>query len=215
MFSHWCMNFIFVWVTPAFFMVLYEYDTPRYNLWSRAIPYILLLSLPFTGVYYLIYPTIRPFALYGYITIIATYMMCRVYWVNLPKAVSISAIACVLSSYYWELPWLVRNAVLVGYENDWILHLLGLVFLWFLVKFVGFKKTWGVAGRLLAVLALSTWYMIFTGIPPGASSARMWNGWGFMAIRTMSTATVMLSLDLEKQGGHGAVRRTSEKRSTQ
>lgn len=195
MLSWGVLVFIAIWVSPPFFMVLYHYDTAKYNWINTLIPVSLLFS-PISFIYAVRNPVFRLFFLYIYSTMFLTFFTRIYYNYNLTRALSVSAMSCLLASYYWEVPWLIRNAVIVGFETDWFLHLFGGFFVWFLYKNVGFKNSWKTGLALIFALGLSAYYMFYSQIPPFVTDALVWNSKEFIFIRLVSIISIYFSLNL-------------------
>jgi len=201
------LNFIIIWVIPGYLMVLIKYDTPRFNKYSKYVPYVLLGLLPVMGPLYYQNPLKRLLIFYGYMVSILTYIITKLYKKNFVWALSVSGITCLVSSYLWELPWLVRNALVTGFEPDWVLHFIGLFFVWYVSSNIGFKKTMLSKIVVIIFLGVSTLFMIQTGMGPYAASdvdkvvenAYVWNSNGFMFIRSLSILSVLQSLDLKNK----------------
>lgn len=205
------LYFILIWVSPGLFMVLFQYPTRKYDGYVGLFLIMSILIIPLSVLVYGIYPPTRLLLMYVCATSYLTYIINRVFDYPLPQAFSLSSMACLLSSFYWELPWLIRNAIIVGWEDDWIIHSLGLFFLWFLIKAVGFKKEVKSIFILLIVLAVSTVWMLYTNLPPGLNDPLIWNNYPFMAIRISSIIAVVKSLNLVKQDGHVIVLEITKK----
>jgi len=198
------LYFILLWVVPGYLMVLIKYDTPRFNAYSKYIPYLLLVVMPVAGPLYYSNPLRRLLIFYGYMVSILSFTLTSLYKKNLVWAFSVSGITCLISSYLWEFPWLVRNAIVKGPEPDWVLHFMGLFFVWYVASNIGFKKDNRTKGVVVGFLIVATLFMISTGMGPYSASdvteavenAYVWNSNGFMFIRTLSIFTVFQSLDL-------------------
>jgi len=204
MLSFTVLYFILLWVVPGYLMVLIKYDTPRFNGYSKYIPLLLFVFMPFAGNLYYANPVRRLLIFYGYMVSILTYTLTKFYGKNLVWAFSVSGITCLVSSYLWELPWLLRNAFVTGPEPDWVLHFMGLFFVWYVASNIGFKKDRDSKIVIVLFLIVSTLFMIYTGYGVGYASdksafienAYVWNSNGFMFIRALSILTVLQSLDI-------------------
>ena len=177
-------------------MVLLKYDTPKFNRLTKFIPLFLMMVMPFAGPLYYSEPMQRLIIFYSYMFMILSYMLATFYQFNLVKAVSVGGLICVLSSYLWELPWLVKNAIVIGWEDAWILHLMGLFYFWYMKNAIGFKKDYPTKLMIALFLVLSTWFMFYTGIGPNFYDAVVWNSNSFMYIRITSIFVVFQSLVL-------------------
>jgi len=196
MLSYPVLYFILIWVGPGFLMVLFKYDTPKFNGLTKFIPLGLMMGIPVAAPLYYSEPMRRLIILYSYMFLILSYMIATFYQFNLVKAVSVGGLICVLSSYLWEVPWLVKNAVVVGWEDDWILHLMGLFYYWYIRDAIGFKKDYPTKLMIALFLGFSTWYMFYTGIGPNVYDAMVWNANNFMYLRIASIFVVFQSLVL-------------------
>ncbi len=190
------LYFILLWVCPGILMVLLKYDTPKFNRLTKFIPIFLVVCMPVIGPLYYSEPLQRLIILYSYMFLILSYTLATFHQFNLVKAVSIGGLICVLSSYLWELPWLFKNAVVVGWEPDWVLHLMGLFYFWYMKDTIGFKKGYPTKLMIALFLGISTWYMFYTGIGPNVYDAVVWNANNFMYIRIISIFVVFQSLVL-------------------
>lgn len=196
MLSQQVLYFILIWIGPVFLMVLFDYDTPKFNKLTIYIPFILMVLLPIVGPYYFSNPVNRLIILYGYMFMLVTFVMSYFYGNNLVWSISVGGLTCILSSYLWEIPWLIKNAVVTGFETDWILHLAGIFYFWFIKNRIGFKQDKTIKIMIGTFLALSTWYMFYTGIGPQIYDAVIWNANTFMFIRALSIFVVFHSLEI-------------------
>ena len=196
MLSEQVLYFIFLWIGPVFLMVLLDYDTPRFNKLTIYIPLFLMCLLPITGPLYFANPMRRLLVFYGYMFMLVTFVMSYFYGNNLIWSLSVGGLTCIVSSYLWEVPWLIKNAIVTGFETDWILHLAGVFFFWFLKDKIGFKQEKTIKIMIATFLAFSTWHMFYTGIGPKMYESVIWNGNDFMFIRAVSIFVVFHSLKL-------------------
>ena len=94
---------------------------------------------------------------------------------NLFRALSASFMIVFAGSFYWEIPYLVRNAALVGFEWDWIVHVIGIIPILFIRDYIG----WNLTRRNVALLGvgvlISLCAMWIMPIAPGTGTGAEWN----------------------------------------
>jgi len=188
--------FIANFVSPIYLMLLFRLKTQRLNLLVPTLFVGSIVAVPL-AVYICLTNVIGIlYVVYWYIFVVLAYLLRTSY--DAPQAISVAAMTVFLSSYWWEIPWLVRNAWITGFEWDWLLHALGLFYLWFLHEAVGFRKNLDAVVALLVSLSISTLYMVLVNIPLGVHDPYVWNSVGFMEIRILSALTVLYSLKVKK-----------------
>ncbi len=81
---------------------------------------------------------------------------------HLPQAISISALVVFLASFYWEAPYLIRNALRTGPESAWVLHLFSIFPIWYIKDSVGWNPNLSNLQKMVIItvgLLVSTYFM--------------------------------------------------------
>lgn len=105
------------------------------------------------------------------------------------EAIAVAALCCFVGGFLWEVPYLIRNAFITGFQWDWLLHLLRLYFVAFLSGY------WLVTKRGVALIAFALLVSVFaiaiSPLPPGhATEIYNWNSPIYMICRLVSTLVV-------------------------
>jgi len=196
------LNYFFImWLMPVAWMALFSVRTDKLNnIFISIYKYSLVLGLfVFVGLMeyvvsafnfiYNSYPT--SFLMIFYFTLSLTFTLYLIVvknW-NFPQAISISIICAFIGSFYWETPFLLYNAYTRGFEPEWVLHIMGLMFVWFVHKSVGWKKDTTTLFVVFGGFILATIFMIFGEVPSplGIEQYRVWNSVYYMTIRLICT----------------------------
>jgi hypothetical protein len=200
------LTFILIWVSPAALMTLFQYPTRRFDQYAGALLAAAIIMVPLSQLLYAAYPVARLYAVYMALVSMFSYLLVRRLGYPLTQALSLASCACLLSSYYWETPWIIRNLVVYEWAEGWRIHLLdwivsslGIFYLWFLAKATGFRATLGAAAFLGAALLYSVGWMLLLNVPPGFSDALVWNQWGMMVMRMVAAVAVFNALNVRRQ----------------
>lgn len=196
-----------VWYQPVFWMMFYHYKSFKGVSASQLnviLPYQSIIAI-FLMVGEFISP-IRSFFLYLFNShaLLVTYcvlgtaftwfLMKRKGW-NYPQAISIAFLAVFIGSFYWEIPYLVRNAFITGFEWDWLLHILFVFPIWYINKTIG----WGGISKtkmltlIITGLIISILFMLNNPIEHGSTETIIWDSWYYLLNRVIGT-TLIFSL---------------------
>lgn len=182
--------YVVVWWVPYLFMWLWFF---RDNLLDWINLRLILIATFGPAVAMLILNVVMPdifsyfswmplFTLYGLMGLFFAYdLRCRGWHVM--RAFTAAAMCVYLGSFYWETPLILRNAFITGFENDWLAHLQGLVYLGFTSWFIGWKRMWPLPlGLIIGSLAIF--------LPTNLG----WNTTPFLLIRGICTIIVYAML---------------------
>lgn len=196
------LNYFFIiWLMPIAWMSLFYVKTDRLNsIFTSIYKYVLVFSLfIFVGLMeyvvsafnfiYNSYPTSFLMIFYFVLAMSFTLYLINVNQWNFPQAISISMICAFIGSFYWEIFFLLYNAYTRGFEPEWVLHIMGLMFVWFVHKSVGWKKDIATLFIVSGGFVLAGIFMRFGEIPPplGIEQYRIWNSAYYMTIRLICT----------------------------
>jgi hypothetical protein len=196
------LNYFFIiWLMPVAWMALFSVKTNKLNnIFCSIYKYSLVFSLfIFVGLmehvvstFDFIYnsnPTTFLMIFYFSLAVTFTYYLIVTKNWNLPQAISIGIICAFIGSYYWETPFLLYNAYTRGFEPEWVLHIMGLMFVWFVHKSVGWKKDIATLFIVSGGFVLAGIFMRFGEIPSplGIEQYRVWNSAYYMTIRLICT----------------------------
>ncbi len=165
--------FAVFWVQPLIWMPLWFVKTRRLDKFG---PYLMMLGLVIISGFSLYVKTdamnlIWFYFLLGYALY---YKLEKLGW-SFFRAISASFMIVFAGSFYWEIPYLVRNAVLVGFEWDWLVHLIGVIPFLFIRDYIG----WNLTRRNVALLGMgiliSLAAMWIMPIAPGTGTGAEWN----------------------------------------
>jgi len=195
-----------VWILPVFWMALYRVRRPTLNWlfqWQvyATISVVVMEILPQTHwVVVELFPSHRLLLTYTLlITAFTAYLVYGKGW-NYLQAVSISALVAFVGSYYWEAPYLIRNAFITGPQWDWGLHVLVVFPLWFLTVTTGWTRAFGNLGRwviFLVGLAVATLFLLGNPVPYGVISAEVWDSPYYLVDRVICTSIAFLLVNKE------------------
>jgi hypothetical protein len=105
---------------------------------------------------------------------VATYLSVVKEWAYV-RALSTAFMVVFAGSFYWEVPYILRNAALVGFEWDWMVHIIGIIPILFIKDYIG----WNLNRRNLALvgvgLLISVAVMLVYPIAPGTGTGVEWN----------------------------------------
>lgn len=205
------INFILIFFQPILWMYFFHYKSAKLDKLTSILMPVAMAVAPF--IYYILLnlkisidydPTgrmldpIKLFVVYLELGFAFTlYLMLKKRW-NFPQAASISVLLVFIGSYYWESPYLISNAFILGFEMDWFLHLLGLMFVWFIKDTVGWKTDkWTLImvglGFVSATIFMLGWY-----IPPDTQAfGDVWNSPYYLADRIICTTIAFLAIKKE------------------
>jgi len=195
-----------VWVLPAFWMVLYSVKTKRldflviFQVLIAAILLVFEVYPPTQNAVVTLFPSWRLLTTYYVLCAVFTWILVVKYGWHYPQAISISALVAFVGSYYWEAPYLIRNAFITGPQWDWGLHLLVIFPIWFLTITVGWTRRLGGYGRwllFLAGLAIAAAFMVFNPVPYGVTSTDVWDSAYYLADRAIACVIVFLLVNKE------------------
>lgn len=192
-----------MWMQPIFWMLFFHHKTTKLDKFFKPLVAFIFTSIiiielipSLRTTIYSVYPTIillYLYALFG--CIFSAYLMNVKKW-HLPQALSISALVVFIGSFYWETPYIIRNAILVGFEWDWFLHIMGFFFVWYIRDSIGWCKN----RKKLIVLTLiglifSTIIMILIPIAPSVVAPKIWNSFPYFLNRIICTTIVFILIN--------------------
>ena len=184
-----------VWYQPVFWMVFYHYKKHKLNQVLKWQTLALILGtvlelIPITNYYINIYfPSHRLLFMYSALgTVYTAYYMKYRGW-NYPQAISISFLAIFVGSFYWEVPYNIRNMFITGFEYDWLLHLLFIFPIWYLNITVGWRKISNTRKIILVItgLLISLLFMLNYPVAPNTEAAAVWDSPYYLINRIICT----------------------------
>lgn len=110
---------------------------------------------------------------------------------DITQAIPITMILVMAGSLYWEIPYHIRNAFLVGFEWDWILHASSLISVFALLFFIGLSPASSTRNKLLLLtlgFAVSIVMIIYYPVPPKVGSEDIWDSPQYLLNRIIDTA---------------------------
>jgi hypothetical protein len=198
-------GFALIWVLPLFWMFFFYSKTIKLDRFAKiAMPIIMIwlvliyLSkyfIPIINDAYVRYPMLTLNSFYielGFM--FAIYLMLFRKW-HFPQAISISGLIVAIGSFYWQAPYLISNAFITGFQLDWILHITGLMFLWYIAKTTKWKTDkWTLLmvalGFAITIMFILGWY-----IPPTIRANEVvWNSAYYMFDRAICTIIAFLAI---------------------
>ncbi len=203
--------FFFVWVQPVFWMFFFHVKTKKMDRLIGLLPFIcviysiIMFRQDITILSHnLNFSSHRLYLLYGVmVTIFTWYLMEFKQW-HFPQAISISALAVFLASFYWEAPYLIRNALRTGPESAWILHLFSIFPLWYIKDSVGWNPNLSPLKKLSIItvgLLVSTYFMNQYPVLPsdlsGVDDYVLWDAPHFLFNRVVASFIVFLLIHKE------------------
>ena len=116
-------------------------------------------------------------------------MMMRSNW-NFTQALPIATLLVFAGSFYWEIPYLITNAFISGFEWDWILHISGIVPFIALYYLVGIEPTDNTKTTLVLFslgFYVSIIIMIMFYVPFKTGNEAIWDAPIYLANRLICT----------------------------
>jgi hypothetical protein len=199
------LDFTMVWLQPIFWMYFFYFKSKKLNnlmvvlmpvaIMLLGISYLLKGMIPFLNNVIQANPIITLFMFYiGVGFVFALYLMVVKKW-DFPQAIAISVLVVFIGSHYWEVPYLITNAFILGFQLDWVLHLVSLMFVWFILKTTGWKTDKKSLGLIVLGLVIATLFMLGWYIPPSANANEtVWNTPYYMLDRLICTVIVFLAI---------------------
>ena len=137
------------------------------------------------------YPLLMIYSLMG--TALMLYLIKEKHW-HYPQASAIGFLTIFIGSFYWEIPYNVRNAFITGFQLDWLLHLMWIFPVWYIYNTVGWIKDYNNLALWLSIgWLLSICVMVFDPIPYGCTEAARWNSVLYMFNR-IACSLIIFSL---------------------
>lgn len=198
--------FIIIWVQPIFWMVLFNFKTNRLDTLFKpfaiclfiAVVAIELISSLSIAVYN-IFASTKLMFLYSILGCVFTWYLMEYKGWHFPQALSISALAVHIGSYYWEAPYIIRNAILVGFEWDWVLHAMVIFLALYIRDTVGWCPDKKKLISLLGIgLIISMIVMILAPISPGVGTAVRWNAPLYLLNRVVCSTIIFILINKDK-----------------
>jgi len=189
--------FTIFWVQPIWWMLFFHNRTKRLDSLSS------ILMVAITGLFIFLYyvpsgqQLLEQFAssrlIFVYLTIglLMSNVLERRGW-HFPQAISISALVVFIGSFYWESPFLIKNALTTGFQSDWLLHITGLFMVWFIKDSIGWKTDKFSLGLVIVGFISATVFMLFWPVPLGVVGSDIWNSTYFMIDRMICTVITFL-----------------------
>jgi hypothetical protein len=200
---------LLLWMQPIFWMLFFHHKDPEWASTEALI--IPILAIVVIGITNIIDPSIlwfvtnqRLIVSYSSVGLIfAWHLMNNKGW-PFPQALSFSALCVFAASFYWEIPWLVRNAWVHGFEPDWALHILVIFPYWYLKNAVGWNRNYDTMG-LVAIfcigIVISTVFLYAKPIPPTGLVGNAWQFWDsphYLANRVICTWLTFLLFNTDR-----------------
>lgn len=207
--------FIIIWIQPIFWMVLFNFKTDKLDRLFKPLVICLVATVVIIeanpSLRANVYATLSSFKLmylYSILGCVFTWYLMDVKKWHLPQALSISALAAFIGSFYWEAPYIIRNAILVGFEWDWLLHIMVIFLVWYIRNSVG----WCRDRRKLILLTcggfvVSIILMILNPVPvysdksttvvvwDAAHYAAVWNSAYYLMNRVICTTIIFILIN--------------------
>jgi len=198
--------FIVIWIQPIFWMVLFNFKTDRLDRLFKPFAICLLITtaaiefIPsLNTLVYNMFASAKLVFLYSLLGCVFTWYLMNVKEWHLPQALSISALVVNIGSYYWEAPYIIRNAILVGFEWDWFLHVMVIFLVWYVRNSVGWTPNKRKLVYLTSIgLIISTVIMIIDPIPLGVIVATKWNAPLYLLNRTVCSTIIFVLINKDK-----------------
>ena len=191
-----------LWIQPLFWMGVHKRsyrDVPLGGLILLAsAASILALNLVLASSPVAVNDVFTLFSFYSVLGLLFSGLLVERYGWNFFKALSVGVMTVFAGSFYWEVPYLIRNAFITGPEKAWFWHLVSLIYASWVFRVVGIRRDVGVH-LLLFGLGVSVVYILFNPISPGVGGGEVWNTWYYLSNRLICTLIVFLSLDKNKQ----------------
>jgi len=189
------------WLQPIFWMLFFHVRRPTWTSpRTLVLPMSLIILVGIHDLFQLNFlgwiPSHCLLVSYSSIgLILAWHLMNNKGW-PFPQALSYSALVVFVSSFYWEIPVILYNAVTTGFEWDWLLHILALFPAWYLYKAVGLNQTYTPQGLLsifMMGILISTIFLYLNPIPPGLTADTSLLFWDSPAFLTNRVVCVVLT----------------------
>jgi len=132
---------------------------------------------------------------YGLIGVVFIFTMIYRYRWNYTQALPVATILVMAGSYYWEIPYLIRNAFLLGFEWDWILHVGGIVPFIALFYLLGTEPRMYTSYKIMFAtvgVALSVLLMVVMPVPPGPMPESVWDSYPYLLNRVVDTSILFI-----------------------
>jgi len=198
--------FIVVWIQPIFWMVFFNFKTDELDKLFKplaiclvAVAAIVELIPSLSATVYGVFATTRLMFLYSILGCGFTWYLMDIKKWYVPQALSISALAVFIGSFYWEVPYIIRNAILVGFEWDWFLHGMVIFLVWYVKDNVGWCPDKRKLAYLVSVgLIVSVIVMLIDPIAPGALAPTKWNDLHYLLNRAICTVIVFILINKDE-----------------
>jgi len=198
--------FIIIWVQPIFWMVLFKFKTNRLDTLFKPFAICLFIAVvaielipSLNTIVYNIFASSKLVFLYSILGCVFTWYLMEYREWHFPQALSISALAVHISSYYWEAPYIIRNAILVGFEWDWFLHVMVIFLVWYIKDSVGWCPDRRRLVYLVSIgLIVSTIIMILYPIAPGVGASMIWNAPHYLLNRAVCSIIIFMLVNKDK-----------------
>ncbi len=198
--------FIIIWIQPIFWMVLFNFKTDKLDRLFK--PFAICLFIVIAAIelipslntpVYSAFASIKLMFLYSIIGGVFTWYLMDVKKWHLLQALSISALVANIGSFYWEAPYIIRNAILVGFEWDWFLHGMVIFLVWYIKDNVGWCSD---RRRLIYLtglgLLISTAIMILDPIAPGVIAPLKWNSFHYLFNRVVCSTIIFILINKDR-----------------
>lgn len=198
--------FFFVWVQPLFWMIFYHYKSKKLDRLINFLPFIcvvysiIMFREDITLLsHQLNFSSHRLYLLYGSMATIFTWYLMEFKQWHFPQAISISALVIFLASFYWEAPYLIRNAILTGPESAWVLHAFCVFPIWYIKDTVGWNPNLSRLTKMCIIavgLIISTFFMnqypVLESAITGVDEYVLWDAPAYLFNRVVSSFIVFL-----------------------
>jgi len=201
------------WLFPVVMIFLYGYKTSKLNNFYQ-IFYLHLLAVLFVYVIFMFiqhdmpyvfylfstYPTTYLMTFYGLICLAFTYYLIVVREWDFPQAFAISVICTSIGTFFWEIPTIIYNLFMVGYEVDIFLQLFVILFFIFVYGTCGWKSDRKTIFVFLFGVVISILFLYFRPIMPQniSNESLYWNSPYFMINRFINTVIVLYCVSKNK-----------------
>lgn len=141
----------------------------------------------------------RLILMYGLVGVTMIYLLMRKYNWDYAQALPVSVLIVMAGSFYWEIPYLVRNAILVGFEWDWILHVSMIAALFAPFLLIGTDKKMYTSYKIMyfvAGLAISMFYIVVLPVAPGVGGEEIWDSLPYLLNRAVCTGILFVILNV-------------------
>jgi len=150
---------------------------------------------------------------YGLLGVTMIFLLMNKYGWNYTQALPMSVLIVMAGSFYWEIPYLIRNAFLVGFEWDWILHIsriFTLIAPFYLIgtdklMYNSYKLMYFVAGLLISVI-----FMVAIPVAPGTGGEAIWDSLPYLLNRVVCTGILFVILNTRVPPKRGIIFKDKE-----